>query len=124
MCFVSLPVNSLIINSVSSFQAICQHGRDKIESWGRKKRHARSLGRGHVQETTKEAALAAAAAHRSDNQLPTVVSDSVSKEEMSISQEILVLDLGDEIEKNYKRQPSVAEPNPYYTNGNCNYCHS
>jgi len=71
------------------------------------------LGRGHVQETTKEDALGSS---RSD--VAAVIDDNDKKEEMSISQEILVLDLGDEIASHYKSEPSsIDETDPFYTNG-------
>lgn len=66
-----------------------------------------------MQETTKEAALAAAAAVAA---LPST--EGEDEDEMSISQEILVLDLGDEIAQHYKNGPkqAVPESDPYYTN--------
>ncbi|KAK3864027.1 hypothetical protein Pcinc_030252 [Petrolisthes cinctipes] len=106
--------------------ARCQSGRETVLSWGRKKRDVTPLGRrireanirkardmssmksvrGHVQETTKEEAMAAAEAMAS-------VSSSNS-DEMSISQEILVLDLGDEQSPQY-RDPH-PQPNRSYRN--------
>ncbi|KAA0201491.1 hypothetical protein HAZT_HAZT004853 [Hyalella azteca] len=93
--------------------ARCKNGRDVVRSYGRRKRNVRSLsdGRGHVQETTKEAALAAAAI------LPVDASEAGNaEEEMSISQEILVLDLGEEAADHFKTDPhQVVEEEPYYT---------
>lgn len=52
-------------------QAVCEWGRDSIESWGRKKRS--------IQNQT----------------------DEEKEEDMTLSQEILVLDLGDEKQSDY-----------------------
>ena len=70
-------------------------------------------GTGHVQETTKEAALAAV-----NSALSKAGVEVGKEEEMSISQEILVLDLGDELAQHYKSGPKqeVSETDPYYTN--------
>lgn len=107
------------IRPFCELQARCKIGRDVIRSFGRKRRNVRSVagGRGQVQETTKEAALAdAAAVSRS---LP--LDNANSEEEMSISQEILVLDLGDETADHYKSDPQlVPEEEPSYSTSK--YC--
>lgn len=54
--------------TLSTFQAVCEWGRDSLESWGRKKR---SLPHNETEAHSQE-------------------------EDMNISQEILVLDFGDE----------------------------
>lgn len=92
--------------------ARCLIGREKIQSWGRKRRGVSSGrgARGHVQETTKEEAMASA----------SLVSTSGS-DEMSISQEILVLDLGDEQSPQYKNEPGHNPYNDYYSNNTFNY---
>lgn len=59
--------------------AVCEWGRDSVESWGRKRR---SIGN----ETNEE-----------------------SEEEMNISQEILVLDFGDEHNKDFLRSDSSTD---------------
>nr|XP_027218455.1 uncharacterized protein LOC113810982 isoform X1 [Penaeus vannamei] len=86
--------------------ARCQVGREQLESWGRKRRGVNNPrdGRGHVQETTKEEAIAAAERKSS------------GASEMSISQEILVLDLGDDQSPQYREQSELEANNNYYTN--------
>jgi len=95
--------------------ARCQHGRDTVDSYGRKRRSvdavvesvrsgrsvAAYLGRGHVQETTKEAAIAALAAK--------AVEEGGEDEEMSISQEILVLDLTEELAEDSAEEGGVMK---------------
>lgn len=66
MEFILLSHSEIELSLSFSFQAVCEWGRDSIESWGRKKR---SLN--NVTEEEKE-------------------------EDMTLSQEILVLDLGDQ----------------------------
>ncbi|XP_064117624.1 uncharacterized protein LOC135223045 [Macrobrachium nipponense] len=94
--------------------ARCQIGREQIESWGRKRRGISSSSmrgaRGHVQETTKEEALRAAA-----------LTSSTGGDEMSISQEILVLDLGDDQDPQYKENQQYDPYNEYYTNNTFTY---
>ncbi|XP_068200882.1 uncharacterized protein tyn [Palaemon carinicauda] len=92
--------------------ARCQIGREQIESWGRKRRGISDMrsSRGHVQETTKEEALRAAA-----------LTASSGGDEMSISQEILVLDLGDEQDQQYKENMQYDPYNEYYTNNTFTY---
>ena len=60
---------------------------------------------GHVQETTKEEALASARR-----------SSAGAEDEMSISQEILVLDLGDQQEPQFKYTTKLSAKDNYYTN--------
>lgn len=81
-------------------------GREQLESWGRKRRGVNNPrdGRGHVQETTKEEAIAAAERKSS------------GASEMSISQEILVLDLGDDQSPQYREKSGLEANNNYYTN--------
>lgn len=67
--FVLLFVRNHKLIYLTLFQAVCDWGRDSLESWGRRKRSVSNL--------TEE----------------SVQSDD---EEMNISQEILVLDFGDE----------------------------
>lgn len=67
-------------NILFLFQAVCEWGRDSIESWGRKKRS--------VQNQT----------------------DEEKEEDMTLSQEILVLDFGDEKQSDYlKSDPASAD---------------
>ncbi|XP_045110752.1 LOW QUALITY PROTEIN: uncharacterized protein LOC123504352 [Portunus trituberculatus] len=82
--------------------ARCQVGKEQMLSFGRKKRGVGSprKARGHAQETTKEEAMAEAKA---------LTSTSGDENEMSISQEILVLDFGDEQQAQYRDDP--AKPN-------------
>nr|XP_053644382.1 uncharacterized protein LOC128696968 [Cherax quadricarinatus] len=89
--------------------ARCQVGREKLFSWGRKRRGVSTANRawGQVQETTKEEALAAAQA----------LTASSGNDEMSISQEILVLDLGDDQSPQYRNDP-VPEANRNYHKNN------
>ncbi|XP_037783567.1 uncharacterized protein LOC119579740 [Penaeus monodon] len=91
--------------------ARCQVGREQLESWGRKRRGVNNPrdGRGHVQETTKEEAIAAAERKSS------------GASEMSISQEILVLDLGDDQSPQYREKSGLEANNNYYTNNTYNY---
>ncbi|XP_063872644.1 uncharacterized protein LOC135107016 isoform X1 [Scylla paramamosain] len=79
--------------------ARCQVGKEQMFSWGRKKRGVSSprKARGHAQETTKEEAMAEAKA---------LTSTSGDENEMSISQEILVLDFGDEQQAQYRDDPA------------------
>lgn len=83
-------------------QARCQVGKEQFLSFGRKKRGVGNprKARGHAQETTKEEAMAEAKA---------LTSTSGDDNEMSISQEILVLDFGDEQQAQYRDDP--ANPN-------------
>lgn len=63
----------------SWFQAVCEWGRDSVESWGRRRRSLNS-------------------------------NETQNEEEMNISQEILVLDFGDEKASDYLRSdPSSAD---------------
>lgn len=69
-----------MILMVISFQAVCEWGRESVESWGRKRR---SVGSNETGE---------------------------GEEQMNISQEILVLDFGDENKNSdYLRSDASAE---------------
>ncbi|XP_045606053.2 uncharacterized protein tyn isoform X2 [Procambarus clarkii] len=114
----------------------CQMGREKLFSWGRKRRNTNSSmdawghvletikdealvasrkrrgvknskgAWGQVQETTKEEALAASQA----------LASSSDNDEMSISQEILVLDLGDDQSPQYRSEPVPEATRSYHRN--------
>ncbi|KAG7154922.1 hypothetical protein Hamer_G025185 [Homarus americanus] len=107
--------------------ARCQVGRESFQSWGRKRRGVNSLqgawGRtrrgvnsvqeawGHVQETTKEEAMASSHSYSTPS----------SDDEMSVSQEILVLDLGDDQRPQYRNEPAPEATRSYHRNHTYTY---
>ena len=88
------------------FQAKCRSGTDAVESYGRRRRRGvRSLPhRGQSHKLTKEQF------------------EEENSNEMSISQEILVLDLGDEqLPQRRRTQESMNSNDNYYNNSTYGY---
>ncbi|MCL4137100.1 UNVERIFIED_CONTAM: hypothetical protein GTU68_059368, partial [Idotea baltica] len=89
----------------------CRTGKTTVQSFGRKRRGLSQQSiRGDISQTTKEEAMASSKG----------VSKS-SDEEMSISQEILVLDLGDEQSPQYKRTSKQTVEENLFTNTTFSY---
>lgn len=107
LLYLSTPFT--LFNNFLQIQARCQVGREQVFSWGRRKRGVGSprTSRGHAQETTKEQALAEAQAR---------TATTTDGDEMSISQEILVLDLGDDQSPQYRYDPTADVPTSHQTN--------